>query len=190
MQLPRHSTVADAHFVARCGLGVAARESRPRADGRRNRSRRGRSRRRRPSPPTDRRAQWRLPLEGKCRRPSTRAPCPGHPPGGRISLLDGRSPGLRVLALAAFPDLSSGFRLGLVAYSCGDSRGVGSKTRTAFPLSSFRCGKETVEFGFRLGRRASQRAATTPGIESSAPGCGRRTVDQNVADNLPYRRLP
>ena len=77
----------------------SGRESRPRADGRRSRSRRGRSRRRRPSPPTDRRAQWRLPLEGKCRRPSNTRSLPGTPAGRsdqssrrQVSWLAGPSP--------------------------------------------------------------------------------------------------
>ena len=77
----------------------------------------------------------------------------GTPAGRSDYYLDGRSPGSRVLALAAFPDMSSGFRRGLVAYSCGDSRGIGPVARTAFPLSPLRCGKGTVSAGFRLACR-------------------------------------
>ena len=66
---------------------------------------------------------------------------------------DGRSPGSRVVALCRLPgNIPSGFRPRLVAYSCGDSRGVEIlRSRTAFPLSSSRCGEETVLAGFRLG---------------------------------------
>jgi len=86
------------------------------------------------------------------------------------SVADGRSPGSRVIALvAAFPVLPSGFRPWLVAYSCGDSRGFGILSRTAFPLGPSRCGQGTVYSGFRLLRAA----VSTHGYDMamSAKGC-------------------
>ena len=67
---------------------------------------------------------------------------PRHP-ARRATSIDGRSPGSRVSAFAAFPGcFPVAVWLGLAAYSCGGSRGFWACALTAFPVPLIR---ETVD---------------------------------------------
>src|SRR5882757_6837469 len=79
-------------------------------------------------------------------------------PAGRSdsSVADGRSPGSRVIALGSrLPgNIPVAFGLGSSLTVAGTAADLGFLSRTAFPLSPFRCGKGTVWTGFRLLRAA------------------------------------
>ena len=81
------------------------------------------------------------PIDG----PPTNQPTTPRHPARRATSIDGRSPGSRVSAFAAFPGISQWLcGLRLAAYSCGGSRGFGACALTAFPVPLIR---ETVDPG-------------------------------------------
>ena len=138
----------DAMLVSLAASRVARQGVRRRAGGRRSRSRRGRTSRRRPSMPA-----WpsmpAAPVAEKCRRPSSIMLLARDTRQAVGYFSDGRSPGSRVVALAAFPGTSQWFSASARRLQLRGQLRSWPKSRTAFPLSLPRCGRRTVGREFR-----------------------------------------
>ena len=90
------------------------------------------------------------------------APCPGHPPGGRIFRRDGRSPGSRVVALAAFPGYSQWFSaFGSSLTVAGTAADLGSEPAPHSLLAPPFAGGDRLAANLGVRARCCQRGVTT-----------------------------